>query len=201
MSDRPATPLLDASLLEAPIVRRDAYHYFVHPLTDGIPRIDPDLFEEVGAALAGIMGPEPDLLVTAEAMGIPAALALGQRARLPLTVVRKRAYGLPGEHVLEADTGYGSSTLHFNAIDPGTRVTIVDDVVSTGGTMLVMIEALERIGAELLEVLVVLSRGDGLDRVREVTNVPVKVLRHIEVDPERQKVRLVEPEDATDVRT
>ena len=39
--------LLKKSLKEAPIVKKGEYHYVIHPITDGVPRIDPELLEEV----------------------------------------------------------------------------------------------------------------------------------------------------------
>ena len=65
-----------------------------------IPALDPNLFDEIGTALASLSGPPPDRLVTAEAMGIPAGMALARHLDVPLTIARKRAYGLPGEPYL-----------------------------------------------------------------------------------------------------
>lgn len=186
------TPLLDQSLLDAPVIPRGDYAYFVHPLTDGIPALDPQLFDEIGTALASLAGAHPDRLVTAEAMGIPAGMALARHLDVPLTIVRKRPYGLPGEVVVPATTGYGSSTLHINGLRPGMRVTIVDDVVSTGGTLLALVDGIRQTGAEVIEILAVLSRGDGVGLVQEKTGVPVKTIRRIDVDREAMRVRILD---------
>ena len=187
------TPLLDRSLLEADVIRRGEYAYFVHPLTDGVPPIQPALLAEVGAALERLMGPRPDLLLTAEAMGIPVATELGRRLGLPVAIARKRPYGLPGERLVAAKTGYGASTLHINGVPPGTRVTVVDDVVSTGGTLAALVEGARAAGIDVLEVLVVLSRGTGLQDLQARTDVALKALRQIEVDPRTNRVRLIGP--------
>jgi len=38
---------LKQSLLEAPIIEKNGYHYFVHPISDGLPKLDPGLLREI----------------------------------------------------------------------------------------------------------------------------------------------------------
>jgi len=40
---------LKKSLLEAPIFKRGSYNYFIHPITDGVPEVRPELIREVTA--------------------------------------------------------------------------------------------------------------------------------------------------------
>ena len=63
---------LSASLESAPIVWKDGYPYFVHPVTDGVPRLE----GEVLSAIVHLIGErvawdDVDLILGIEAMGLP----------------------------------------------------------------------------------------------------------------------------------
>jgi adenine phosphoribosyltransferase len=60
-------------------------------------------------------------------------------------------------------------------------VLFVDDVVSTGGTLGAILEALQRIGAKVVDIVVVFEKGDGRAKVEERHNVKVKTLLRVEV--------------------
>ena len=63
-------------------------------------------------------------------------------------------------------TGYSKSQLFLNGINKGDRVIVVDDVISTGGTLLAALESLKVAGATVVDVVVVVRRGDGVERLR-----------------------------------
>lgn len=115
-------------------------------------------------ALAAV-APEADLVVGIESRGFifaaPIAYAIGagfvpvrKLGRLPRPTERE-SYSLE----------YGTNTveIHRDAIQPGQRVLIVDDVLATGGTMRAAARLAERLGAEVagLAVLVELSALNG----------------------------------------
>lgn len=152
--------LLHKSLEECPVVNRGGYHYFVHPITDGIPELEPALLREIAAAMVRILDLEGvNRIVTAEAMGIHIGTALSLVTDIPLTVMRKRQYGLPGEIAVHQVTGYSKGELYLNGVCAGDRVVVVDDVCSTGGTMCALMAALEDAGAEVVDACVVIRRG------------------------------------------
>ena len=79
---------------------------------------------------------------------------------------------LPGEVIsTEYDLEYGTNTLelHADAISPGDRVLIVDDLLATGGTVSATIELVERLKGEVVAVafLVELTELRGRDRLRD----------------------------------
>ena len=78
---------------------------------------------------------EIDIIVSVEAMGLPLLAAVGEATGKPTVVIRKRSYGMEGEVRVDVSTGYSSSTAYINDIKPGERVLVVDDVISTGGTL------------------------------------------------------------------
>ena len=83
-----------------------------------------------------------------------------------LVIIRKRKYGLPNEIEISQVTGYSRSQLFLNGINRGDRVIVVDDVISTGGTLLAILESLKLAGAEVKDVVIVVERGEGAERLR-----------------------------------
>jgi len=168
---------LIASLESCPMVRRGEYNYFIHPITDGVPRLEPSLLREVACAIVCVMDLQGvDKIVTAEAMGIHIGTALSMITDLPLNIMRKRQYSLPGEVAVDQSTGYSNGHLYLNGIEKGDRVVVIDDVTSTGGTLKAVIADLERAGAEVVDICVVIRRGD------PDVGRPVRTLVGIEVD-------------------
>jgi adenine phosphoribosyltransferase len=144
-----------------PIVRRGEYNYFIHPISDGVPVVEPALLREIAVAMVKLMDLSGvDKIVTAEAMGIHIGVALSLITDIPLTIVRKRPYLLPGEVPIHQTTGYSKGELYLNGIEAGDRVVVIDDVFSTGGTMRAVLKALEMKKAEVADVCVVIKRGD-----------------------------------------
>lgn len=172
---------LKSSLKESPITKRDEYEYFVHPITDGILLVESDLLREVAEVIIKFANLDVDKIVCVEAMGIHIATALSLKTNIPFVVVRKRIYNLEGEIAVHQVTGYRVGELYMNGIREGDRVILVDDVVSTGGTMMAVLGALKSAGAEIVDVLAVIERGDGRGRVEKETGYTVKTLVRVDV--------------------
>ncbi|NGM67976.1 purine phosphoribosyltransferase family protein [Natronolimnobius sp. AArcel1] len=150
-----------ASLDDAPIIDKDGYEYLVHPISNGVPRLEPDLLREVVVEVMQTADLDVDKIVAPEAMGIHLATALSLQTDIPLVVIRKRPYGLEGEVSLHQETGYSESEMYINDIEAGDRVVIVDDMLSTGGTLAAICEALDDIGADIADIVVVMRKvGD-----------------------------------------
>ncbi|UZE92498.1 MAG: purine phosphoribosyltransferase family protein [Methanosarcinales archaeon] len=160
--------ILKASLKGVPIVKKGDYHYFVHPITDGVPELQPSLIEEITSYIAKNAETNVDKIVTIEAMGIHIGTALSLKTGIPMVIIRKRMYGLPGEIAVHQATGYSKGELYLNGIHKGDKVLIVDDVISTGGTMRATIEALKIAGAEIKDIFVVFSRGNGIEELMKM---------------------------------
>ncbi|MDD5418269.1 MAG: hypoxanthine/guanine phosphoribosyltransferase [Methanomicrobiaceae archaeon] len=171
------------SLEASPIVKRGEYNYFIHPITDGVPLLEPDLLREIGCAMVRILDlRDVDMIVVAEAMGIHIGVTLSLMTDIPLVIVRKRPYHLPGEVAVHQTTGYSKGELYLNGVSAGDRVVFIDDVCSTGGTMRAVIGALQHVGAEIADVCVVICRGEG------DVGVPFKSLTTIEVSESQVRV-------------
>ena len=172
---------LKQSLLDAPIIEKDGYHYFVHPISDGIPVLEPSLLREIVIQIIRKAELENvDKIVTPAAMGIHISTAVSLMTDIPLVVVRKRKYGLDGEVALSQVTGYSESEMYVNDVEPGDRVLVLDDVLSTGGTLTAITGALDEIGAEIADVVAVIKKVGGENEL-ETTEYEAKTLINVDV--------------------
>jgi len=181
---------LRQSLLDAPIIEKGDYHYFVHPISDGVPMLEPGLLREIVVRIIRKAELEDvDKIVTPAAMGIHISTAVSLVTDIPLVVVRKREYGLDGEVALAQRTGYSESEMYINDVEAGDRVLVLDDVLSTGGTMKGILDALSEIGAEIVDVVVVIKKAGPNDlddsdyRVKTLINVGVEDAEVVILDP------------------
>jgi adenine phosphoribosyltransferase len=172
---------LRQSVTEAPIIDKDGYSYLVHPLSNCVPTLDPGLLREVVVEIIRAADLEDvDKIVTPEAMGIHLSTAVSLMTDIPLVVIRKREYGLPGEVSLAKSTGYAESEMYINDVDRGDRVLLLDDLISTGGTMAAIVTALDDIGADIVDIVVAIRKVGGEDALDGIDH-PVKTLIDIEV--------------------
>ncbi|MEM0493510.1 MAG: hypoxanthine/guanine phosphoribosyltransferase [Candidatus Thermoplasmatota archaeon] len=174
---------LEESIYKAPIVKKGNYDYIVHPITDGVPSIEPGLLKEITKEFKVLSKKflPFDRIVTMEAMGIPLASALSLETGIPFTIIRKREYGLPGEVSVEQTTGYSKSRMFINGLSKGDRIIIVDDVLSTGGTLRAVLSSLQNIGVVVKGVFIVLNKGASLTSISKEFNVPIITLVSIDI--------------------
>ncbi|TDC99305.1 adenine phosphoribosyltransferase [Nonomuraea deserti] len=136
---------------------------------------DPVAMAAVVDELAGLH--QVDKIVGIEARGFILAAPVAYRAGAGFVPVRKKGK-LPAETLEESyDLEYGSATIevHRDALAPGERVLIVDDVLATGGTAGAAVELVKRTGAEVVGVAVLMELAFLHGRER-LTGVPLHSL-------------------------
>ena len=133
--------------------------------------------EAIDLMLAPYKDERIDIVVGMESRGFIFSSAMAYQLNAGLVPVRKLGK-LPAETItVEYALEYGSNTLeiHRDAIEPGQKVLIVDDLLATGGTVKGTIELIERLKGEVvgLAFLVELDFLKGRDRLdgRRVTSV------------------------------
>ena len=175
---------LKESLLAAPIIWKGDYPYFIHPLTDGVPRLDPSVLTAVVELIeATVDWDSVDLILGIEAMGLPLTSPWSMRNNRPQVVVRKRSYGLERELAIDQSTGYSKGSMYLNDIQEGERILIVDDVLSTGGTLDAIIKGVESLGAIIESVIVVVEKGPGLQQLQEkYPHIQISSIVRLEMD-------------------
>ena len=131
---------------------------------------DGDAFREVIDRMAeAVTGEKIDVVVGMESRGFIFAAPLADRLGAGFVPVRKLGK-LPADTIeVEYALEYGTATLeiHRDAIKPGQRVLIVDDLLATGGTVMGTIELVRRLGGEIagLSFMVELTALHGRDKL------------------------------------
>ena len=128
--------------------------------------------------LAGpYVGTGVDRVLGIEARGFIVAAPVAYRLGAGFVPVRKKGKLPFTAHTEEYSLEYGTDVLeaHVDAVEPGQRVLIVDDVLATGGTAAATIRLVERLGGVVagLAFIIELSFLDGRSRVpgREVSSL------------------------------
>ena len=119
---------------------------------------------------------EPDLLVGIESRGFLTAAPLALQLGIGFAMVRKRGK-LPGATMSHSyDLEYGTDTVEIqaDAVIPGQKVVVMDDLLATGGTAAASIELLRKAGADVRATacIIELSFLNGRSRI----DVPVQSL-------------------------
>lgn len=165
-----------------PVVRgKDGYPYSFFSLTDSTPPIRPSLIEDMADLLVyhGSFR-KADLIVSeADRGGGPLTQAVAVRTGLPYTLANWYPEEIQGQIAAKASVGFsGTGFIYLNGITPGQKVILVDDLLSSGGTALALIEAVEQAGAQVIEALFVGEKWDigGRERIAQKYNIPIKTL-------------------------
>jgi adenine phosphoribosyltransferase len=117
-------------------------------------------------------GAELDVIVGIEARGFIFGAALASRMRKAFVPARKPGK-LPGaKHRVEYQLEYGTDAIemHFDAIRPGQKVLVVDDVLATGGTASATCELVKQLGGHVIgaSFVIELTFLPGRERMRPI---------------------------------
>ncbi len=112
-----------------------------------------------------------DAVVGIDARGFIFAAAAAYKLKCGFVPVRKKGK-LPYKTYEESyQLEYGSNTvaIHIDAVKPGSRVLLVDDLLATGGTAAAAANLIKRLGVEILEIafLIELKFLNGRDRLKD----------------------------------
>jgi adenine phosphoribosyltransferase len=137
-------------LLQDPRVFRVLIDAFVHRYMD--PVLRPDVVAGLDAR-GFILG-----AVVAYELGL-GFVPIRKKGKLPFTTV---------EETYELEYGSATVELHTDAVRPGQRVLLIDDLIATGGTMMAGKKLLEKLGATVMEgaAIVDLPELGGSTRIR-----------------------------------
>ena len=113
----------------------------------------------------------PDVVAGLDARGFILGAVVAYELGVGFVPIRKKGK-LPFTTVEETyELEYGSATveLHTDAVKPGQRVLLIDDLIATGGTMMAGKKLLEKLGAKVMEgaAIVDLPELGGSERLRQ----------------------------------
>jgi adenine/guanine phosphoribosyltransferase-like PRPP-binding protein len=159
------------------------FEFFPTSITDNIPPLHP----EVSRAICLLSrfhlhhARTATLGVGEEDRGAMIISDLLLSYNLPRTLARWTPSGAPGEVEVAFANEYlqeGQARIFLNGVRPGDRVLIVDDLISTGGTLIALAQAVRRAGAIIEEIFTIGEKVENGGRrlLRESIGVEVKTM-------------------------
>jgi len=130
--------------------------YFDKYRFEGIPGI----MRSVAHHMARLIPAETDRLAGIELGGIPMCTALSLETDIPSMFIRKKA------------KDYGTAAQVEGVHDKSDQILVVEDVVTTGGQAIIMINDLRKQGLNITGVLAVLNRSEGSNEAFDKENIP-----------------------------
>ena len=100
-------------------------------------------------------GVDFDVVAGAESRGFIFGAAIAYNMHKPFILIRKKGK-LPCETVEQSyDLEYGQATIevHKDAVEPGQKVVIIDDLIATGGTIEAAAKLIEKLGGEVVKMV------------------------------------------------
>ncbi len=122
-----------------------------------------------------------DVIAGAESRGFILGAPLAYNLHKPFVPIRKQGK-LPREVVWqEYELEYGTAVIemHRDAIQPGQKVVLIDDLLATGGTMEACARLVEEVGGEVVKVIFLMEL-EGLQGRRKLAPYPVESVIHYE---------------------
>ena len=118
-----------------------------------------------------------DAVVGIDARGFIFAAAAALKLQAGFVPIRKKGKLPFNTHEASYELEYGSNTvaIHVDAVKPGSKVLLVDDLLATGGTAGAAISLLQKIGADIVEASFLIELGFLSGRAK-LGHVPVRSL-------------------------
>jgi orotate phosphoribosyltransferase len=129
---------------------------------------EPALLKRLGKHLAELVPAETQRLAAPELGAVLLGGAVSMETGLPLILVRKEP------------KGYGTAKQLEGRLVAGEKVTVIEDVVTTGGDSLRSVQVLREAGLDVIHLVVVLDRGEGGEDNIRGAGIPYSPLFRIE---------------------
>jgi orotate phosphoribosyltransferase len=128
---------------------------------------EPALLKQLGTQLAELVPKQTQRLAAPELGAVLLGGAVSMETELPLLLVRKEP------------KGYGTGKQIEGRFVAGERVTVIEDVVTTGGDSLRSVQVLRDAGLDVIHLVVVLDRGEGGEENIRAAGIPYSPLFRI----------------------
>jgi len=173
-----------------PLYDIDGYKFVLNSLTEQVPATSANLLRLAGEWFADSI-PNCDKLLTEEDKGAILVAAVSLHTGIPFGMARWYPNHLAEQVSAIFTCEYvKKGTLYLSGIEKGDRVVIIDDIISSGGTMIGIIKTIQAIGAHIVEIIVLAEKVEykGIQRVKEETGQDVQSLMKISIAGQKSKL-------------
>ena len=166
--------------------------FILNPLTEQVPFTSSELLKDACEELSKLIPLETTKLVTEEDKGAILVAGVSLMTGLPFGMARWYPNQLTSQAKEPFVMEYVSTNLYLNGVEKGDKVTIVDDMISTGGTLVALIKSIRKTGAQIQGVICVAEKlgYGGREKVFKETGIEVQTLVTVDVSGKRSKVLL-----------
>ncbi len=173
-----------------PLVELNGYKFVVNPLTEQIPYTKAKLLRQACRALvAQVDRGRTTKLVSEEDKGAIFLAGVSLITGLPFGMARWQPNGLSDQIRQSFKMEYHGGFLYLSGVEKNDRVTIIEDLISTGGTLISLIKMVKQAGAEIVDVVCLAEKVNykGVRRVKAETGCVVKTLVKIDISGKYSK--------------
>jgi len=111
---------------------------------------DPKILKAIAKIVSNSINPEKIDKIAGPALGaVPIATAISLESEIPMLMIRK------------AKKGYGTSKIIEGTLEKGDLVVVVEDVTTTGNSLLKAVKAIEENGGDVKRAVVIVDRDEG----------------------------------------
>jgi adenine phosphoribosyltransferase len=183
----------------ARVVSSGRYLTTVNEFCDQVPALRPRVLWEAALEVARRCPPDVTKLLGEEDKGAPLLTAVSLITGIPMCMARWYKYELGGEQSIEIQSEYYDGHLYVNGLERGDRVVIIEDTISTGGTLVGLIGAVQQAGAVVAGAIALVEKTEnrGVRHVYEATGVAVTTVLKIAV--RKDGVEIIDPTPAASV--
>ncbi|CVK19138.1 phosphoribosyltransferase family protein [Sporomusa sphaeroides] len=187
--------MLKKSFDNCDLLNINGKNFIINELTEQIPATTPALLKQAAEKVVELLKlNDVNKIVGEEEKGAVLVAVVSLLTGLPFGLARWYPSGLRGQIVVDFSCEYTDGQIFLNGVEAGDRVVIVDDMISTGGTMIALIDAIRKAGAEIVDVVAVAAKEEygGIQRIKAATGIDVKTVLVVSVSGNKSLVKWYE---------
>jgi adenine phosphoribosyltransferase len=184
--------LLEHSFHNCELVNINGKNFIINELTEQIPATSPALLRHAAERVVELTDFNGiDKIVGEEEKGAVLVAAVSLITGIPFGLARWYPSGLAGQIEVDFTCEYTEGKIYLNGVNKGDRIIIVDDMISTGGTMIALVDAIRKIGAEIVDIVAVAHKEEygGVQKIKNATGLDVKTVITVSVSGSMSSVR------------
>lgn len=145
--------------------------------------IQPELITEITEDLAQSITanfPDFDYIVSPEPGGHTWGMLAAYALHKPINILRlSTPDNQDVTNSIKRETAYNENYINFNGFKRGDKVLLMDDVISSGGTIYAIVGQLRALGVEVVGTQVILVKGEYYEEIEKNLAIPVRYLAKV----------------------